>query len=154
MYVATQTMLLMCLLWQLSFYIIFYNHQVNKLIKETQKCSCKGKKAPLANKNAGDEIVKKEGGTKRSSSSEEEISPIEAVEKEKENVFIASSWGPELNLYLLQSSTSSDDGFNAGRIVCQRCSFFPRGILSEMRIKADRCKLIAWVIVYQSPPTE
>jgi len=64
---------------------------VNKLIKENQKCSCKGKKAPLANKNGGAESNKNEQGTKGSSSSEEGNSPTKTRDTEKENVFTAST---------------------------------------------------------------
>ncbi|KAM7425226.1 Kinesin-like protein kif15, partial [Porites harrisoni] len=65
--------------------------QVNKLIKENLKCSCKGKKAPLATKNGGAENIKSEGGPRGSSSSEEGSSPTKATDTEKENVFTASS---------------------------------------------------------------
>lgn len=64
--------------------LFFVSHQqVNKLIKENLKCSCKGKKAPLATKNGG--------GPRGSSSSEEGSSPTKATDTEKENVFTASS---------------------------------------------------------------
>ena len=64
--------------------------QVNKLIKENQKCSCKGKKAPLSNKNGSDEAAtKQEGGFKASVSSEEGMSPTNT---DKENVFTFSMW--------------------------------------------------------------
>ena len=59
---------------------------MNKLIKESQKCSCKGKKAPLANKNGGSDS-KKEGKSKGSSSSEEGGTDT----TEKENVFAAAT---------------------------------------------------------------
>ncbi|CAH3020308.1 unnamed protein product, partial [Porites evermanni] len=65
--------------------------QVNKLIKENLKCSCKGKKAPLASKNGGAENSKTEGGPRGSSSSEEGSSPTKATDTEKENVFTTSS---------------------------------------------------------------
>ena len=59
---------------------------MNKLIKESQKCSCKGKKAPLSNKNGGSDS-KKEGKSKGSSSSEEGGTDT----TEKENVFAAAT---------------------------------------------------------------
>ena len=72
--------------------LFFVSHQqVNKLIKENLKCSCKGKKAPLASKNGGVENSKTEGGPRGSSSSEEGSSPTKATDTEKENVFTASS---------------------------------------------------------------
>lgn len=72
--------------------LFFVSHQqVNKLIKENLKCSCKGKKAPLATKNGGAENSKSEGGPRGSSSSEEGSSPTKATDTEKENVFTASS---------------------------------------------------------------
>ncbi|XP_029214553.2 kinesin-like protein KIF15 isoform X4 [Acropora millepora] len=62
--------------------------QVNKLIKENQKCSCKGKKPPLSNKNGSEEAAtKQEGGFKASVSSEEGMSPTNT---DKENVFTTS----------------------------------------------------------------
>lgn len=64
--------------------------QVNKLIKESQKCSCKGKKPPLASKNGGAE-GKKEGKSKASSSSEEEGTPDIKDTVDKENVFSAAT---------------------------------------------------------------
>lgn len=64
--------------------------QVNKLIKETQKCSCKGKKAPLNSKNGGGES-KKEGKSKTSSSSEEEGTSDIKDAMDKENVFSAAT---------------------------------------------------------------
>ena len=67
--------------------LVSLNQQVNKLIKEAQKCSCKGKKAPLSNKNEGGETAKKEGGSKGSLSSEEGMSPTKAKDADQENVF-------------------------------------------------------------------
>lgn len=59
---------------------------MNKLIKENQKCSCKAKKAPLANKNGGGES-RKDGRSKGSSSSEEGGTATDPKDTEKENVF-------------------------------------------------------------------
>ena len=59
---------------------------MNKLIKENQKCSCKAKKAPLANKNGGGES-RKDGRSKGSSSSEEGGTSTDPKDTEKENVF-------------------------------------------------------------------
>ena len=75
---------------QATFFFVLHQ-QVNKLIKENLKCSCKGKKAPLATKNGGAENSKSEGGPRGSSSSEEGSSPTKATDTEKENVFTASS---------------------------------------------------------------
>lgn len=79
-------------------FVSFSIQQVNKLIKETQKCSCKGKKAPLNSKNGGGES-KKEGKSKTSSSSEEEGTSDIKDAMDKENVFSAATW--KLLRYLL-----------------------------------------------------
>ncbi|XP_068722534.1 kinesin-like protein KIF15 isoform X2 [Montipora capricornis] len=63
--------------------------QVSKLKKENQKCSCKGKKAPLLNKNGGDEPTKQGNDSKGSSSSDEGLMTSE--DTDKENVFTAST---------------------------------------------------------------
>ena len=75
---------------QATFFFVL-QQQVNKLIKENLKCSCKGKKAPLASKNGGSENSKSEGGPRSSSSSEEGSTPTKATNTEKENVFTTSS---------------------------------------------------------------
>lgn len=66
----------------------FANQQVKGLTKEIQKCSCKAKKAPLANKNGGTES-KKEG--RRKGSSDEESTGAEPRDTEKENVFATAA---------------------------------------------------------------
>ena len=71
-------------------FVSFPIQQVNKLIKESQKCSCKGKKPPLTSKNGGAE-GKKEGKSKTSSSSEEEGTPDIKDAVDKENVFSAAT---------------------------------------------------------------
>lgn len=63
---------------------------MNKLIKESQKCSCKGKKAPLANKNGGAEN-KKEGRSKGSSSGDEGSTGAEPRDTDKENAFATAT---------------------------------------------------------------
>ena len=66
------------------------HQQVNKLIKESQKCSCKGKKAPLCTKNGGTE-GKKEGRTKGGSSGDEGSTGAELGDTDKENSFATAA---------------------------------------------------------------
>ncbi|XP_020614830.1 kinesin-like protein KIF15 isoform X3 [Orbicella faveolata] len=64
--------------------------QVNKLIKESQKCSCKGKKVPLGTKNGGAES-KKEGRSKGCSSEDEGSTGTELRDTDKENAFATAT---------------------------------------------------------------
>ena len=68
----------------------FAHQQVNKLIKEGQKCSCKGKKAPLGIKNGGAES-KKEGRSKGSSSGDEGSNGADSTDTDKENAFATAT---------------------------------------------------------------
>jgi len=68
----------------------FVHQQVNKLVKESQKCSCKGKKAPLCSKNGGAES-KKEGRSKGGSSGDEESTGTEPRDTNKENAFATAT---------------------------------------------------------------
>ena len=62
----------------------FAHQQVNKLIKESQRCSCKGKKTPLCPVNGGAES-KKEGRSKGASSEDEGRAGAEPRDTCKEN---------------------------------------------------------------------
>ena len=62
----------------------FAHQQVNKLIKESQRCSCKGKKTPLCPVNGGADI-KKEGRPKGGSSEDEGRAGAEPRDTGKEN---------------------------------------------------------------------
>lgn len=66
----------------------FVNQQVRGLTKEIQKCSCKAKKAPLANKNGGVES-KKEGRPK--GGSDEGSTGADSRDTEKENVLATAT---------------------------------------------------------------
>ena len=68
----------------------FAHQQVNKLIKESQKCSCKGKKAPLCTINGGAES-KKEGRSKGGSSVDEGSTGAEPRDTDKENAFATAT---------------------------------------------------------------
>ena len=61
----------------------FSHQQVNKLIKESQKCSCKGKKAPLC--------TKKEGKSKGGSSGDEGSTGAEQGDTDKENSYATAT---------------------------------------------------------------
>lgn len=73
-----------------SFFLCFAHQQVNKLIKESQKCSCKGKKVPLGTKNGGAES-KKEGRSKGCSSGDEGSTGTEPRDTDKENAFATAT---------------------------------------------------------------
>ena len=63
---------------------------MNKLVKENQKCSCKGKKPPLSNKNGSDKTAtKQEGGFIANVSSEEGI--MNGLTNTKEENFFSAS---------------------------------------------------------------
>ena len=68
----------------------FSHQQVNKLIKESQKCSCKGKKAPLCTKNGGAES-RKEGKSKGGSSGDEGNTGAEQGDTDKENSYATAT---------------------------------------------------------------